>query len=1044
MKKFSCAGLALLLLLTLLPAAQTAEASGTLQIIEPQAAGQATGSGYFPLEHAFDSTDVDWDAVNGVPTGSPGGGAPYYAGRVGYVDFGSDWANIRIASVWTKYLAWSSGNQTPYAELWWDDDTDTVNDSGLTETGINFNSAQGLSTGASAPWVRDADFTGNPVAPQGRYLLLRAPNPMTNRATEYAFVGWVHIPVTAITVSGAGGADTIATPGGTLQMSAAFTPNNASVQTVAWSVTNGTGSATIDGGGLLTAVSDGTVTVRATAQDGSGVFGDEVVTISNQSGGNEPLQIITPVNAGHGAGTYFPLNEAFDNQPTLDINTGFPTGTGTGAGAPYYASRHGFIDFGTDWNQVKILATWTQYRTSSTGNQTPYAELWWDDDIDAVNDSGLTETRFNFNSAQGINTGSTTPWIRDNEIVGSAVTPQARYLMLRSPATMTARALEYAFIGWIDANGNGVQDAPFTAVSSIAVAGAGGATTLMLDETLQMSASVLPYTATNKAVAWSVVNGTGSATISAGGLLTPVSDGTVTVRATAQDGSNVVGSLEIAISQYESLILTRELDVNGRPHIYLNDIQADYPGVNWQTLERLYIPAGHYDYIRLNNLPQRTAQNPLIITNYGGQVEISSDFQYTFFIGGGSHWILTGEYDDDLKTGHENYIGHADGNYPNSAGNYGIEVGRSSNSGIMVSNFATNFELSFLEVHHSGFAGLLIKTDGQPTATMDGVKIHDTYIHDVESEGMYIGNTQGLTNQHLFTDLKIYNNRVLRTGTEGIQLAQMGDGLEVYNNVVAVCAVDWKDPFGLYQDGCFQYHQRIGSGEIRNNVFIGGAGDTFELALSKDTGDVNPPGSEILIHDNYFSHGRDFFFYSHNAPTNPSVEVRFEDNIMRQFNYQYDELPGKTDLNKLMFVSDNVTNPLYFTDNVQDGTKVFIDTVNGDNGTSGNVTATGNATLSTVAPIEFEDVTFPANFDWTRIERWASTSGQYGNAPVYYSQGDYVYYHLTGELYLCIEAGTHTGKNPTTNPLTWQLVPMMTDDFRSASTSPYPGIGLLD
>ncbi|RED51157.1 Ig-like domain-containing protein [Cohnella lupini] len=1044
MRKIGSAGLALLLLLTLLPVSNNASANGTLGIIEPLAAGQATGGGFFPLGDAFDSTDVAWDAVSGVPTGSPGGGAPYYAGRAGYVDFGPDWANVRIESTWTKYYAYTTGNQTPYAELWWDDDTDTVNDSGLTETDINFNSAQGLNTGSAAPWVRDSNLAGNPLVPEGRYLMLRSPSTMTNRATEYAFVGWLNLPVTAITVTGAGGASTISTSGGTLQMSAAITPSNAGLQTVTWTSTNGTGSATISAGGLLTAVSNGTVTVRATAQDGSGVFGTKTITISNQGlGGNEPLQIITPVQAGSATGMYFPMQDSFDNQPTLDVNTGYPVGTATGNGAPYYASRAGYIDFGTDWSKVKILATWTQYRSSSSGNQTPYSELWWDDDIDTTNDSGLTETRFNFNSAQGINTGSTTPWIRDNEISGTAVSPLSRYLLLRAPATMTTRALEYAFIGWIDANGNGVQNAPYTPVSQINVTGAGGATTLLIGNTLQMSASVLPYTASNKTIVWSVMNGTGSATISSGGLLTPVTDGTVTVRATAQDGSGVVGTRVIDISQYESFILTRSLDVNGRPHIYSNDIQADYPGVNWQTVKRLYIPAGHYDYIRLNNLPQRAANNPLIITNYGGKVEISSNFQYTFFIGGGSNWKLTGEYNNTLKTGHASYTGHANGNYANSKGNYGIEVGRSSNSSIMVSNRATNFELSFLEIHHSGFAGLLVKTDGDATATMDGVKIHDNYIHDIEAEGMYFGNTSGTANQHMFTNLKIYNNRVIRTGTEGIQLSQQGNGLEVYNNVVALCAMDWKDPFAQWQDGCFQYAQRVGSGEVYNNVFIGGAGDTFEMVLSKDAADTNPPGSQAWVHDNYFSHGRDFFGYVHNAPSNPTATLRFEDNIMRQFNFQYGELPGKTDLNKLIFAVDNVTNPLYFTNNLQDGTKTFIDTVGGNNGTSGNVTATGNVTAATVAPIVFEDVTFPTNFDWTKIERWDDYSNLY-SVPIYYNQGDYAYYFPTGELYLCIEAGSHTAKNPTTNPSTWQLVPMMTDDFRTDATSPYQGMGLLD
>lgn len=86
-------------------------------------------------------------------------------------------------------------------------------------------------------------------------------------------------------------------------------------------------------------------------------------------------------------------------------------------------------------------------------------------------------------------------------------------------------------------------------VEQINVSGTGGATTIeTVAGTLQMLAEVLPENATNKDVEWSVENGTGSATISVTGLLTAENNGVVTVKATAVDGSNVSGSLEITIS----------------------------------------------------------------------------------------------------------------------------------------------------------------------------------------------------------------------------------------------------------------------------------------------------------------------------------------------------------------------------------------------------------------------------------------------------------------------------------------------------------------
>ena len=87
------------------------------------------------------------------------------------------------------------------------------------------------------------------------------------------------IPVTSITVTGAGSATTVAN-GGTLAMSAAVLPANATDPSVAWSVAAGTGTATINSTGVLTGTGDGTVTVTATANDSSGKTGTLGITVT--------------------------------------------------------------------------------------------------------------------------------------------------------------------------------------------------------------------------------------------------------------------------------------------------------------------------------------------------------------------------------------------------------------------------------------------------------------------------------------------------------------------------------------------------------------------------------------------------------------------------------------------------------------------------------------------------------------------------------------------------------------------------------------------
>jgi hypothetical protein len=94
--------------------------------------------------------------------------------------------------------------------------------------------------------------------------------------------GWiiVTVPVSSITVTGEGGATTIISDTGSLQLSADVLPNDASVISVTWSVINGTGKATINATGLLSAIEYGTVTAIARANDGSYVYGTIVITIS--------------------------------------------------------------------------------------------------------------------------------------------------------------------------------------------------------------------------------------------------------------------------------------------------------------------------------------------------------------------------------------------------------------------------------------------------------------------------------------------------------------------------------------------------------------------------------------------------------------------------------------------------------------------------------------------------------------------------------------------------------------------------------------------
>lgn len=120
------------------------------------------------------------------------------------------------------------------------------------------------------------------------------------------------VAVTGITVNSAGNVSTITTNHGTLQLSALIAPSNATNQTVTWTVVPGTGTATISTSGLLTASTNGTVTVKATANDGSGIFGTKQITLSNQAVNVEQYEQLSTV-------TFYP--NPVENILTIDLSS---------------------------------------------------------------------------------------------------------------------------------------------------------------------------------------------------------------------------------------------------------------------------------------------------------------------------------------------------------------------------------------------------------------------------------------------------------------------------------------------------------------------------------------------------------------------------------------------------------------------------------------------------------------------------------------------------------------------------------------------------
>ncbi len=86
----------------------------------------------------------------------------------------------------------------------------------------------------------------------------------------------------AVTVTGS--AITITEDMGSVQLFAEVKPDDATDKTVTWSITSGGAIAIVSDDGFVQATSNGAITVRATANDGSGVYADQKIIITGQLG----------------------------------------------------------------------------------------------------------------------------------------------------------------------------------------------------------------------------------------------------------------------------------------------------------------------------------------------------------------------------------------------------------------------------------------------------------------------------------------------------------------------------------------------------------------------------------------------------------------------------------------------------------------------------------------------------------------------------------------------------------------------------------------
>ncbi|EHJ02096.1 cell wall/surface repeat protein [Clostridium sp. DL-VIII] len=379
------------------------------------------------------------------------------------------------------------------------------------------------------------------------------------------------VPVSKITVTSTTGMSQITTDGGTLQMVASVLPSDADNQDVTWSVDETSGGAEISDTGLLTAKSNGTVTVKATAKDNSGVVGTKTITISGQNN-TVPVESITSVTGSGGinaittdaslGGANGTLQMVANILPTNASNKTvtwaiIPDSSCTGKAS--ISTYTGLLTAEAD-GKVKVRATLQSnpqiYKEGFVDIRNQSVKLTGFV-IHAKDQSGQEKTSIDSNAGTLEMSISTTPaaasyksvaWSteRAGDSTGSANIVDNGNHTATLKAVTDGEVLVKAVVTALDGS-------KITQTTKISITGQNSAVSLtgiqVTDKsgsakptitadngTLQMVANFLPYNqteATASSIKWTAVNETGAANIDPNtGILTAVSNGKVNVIAT--------------------------------------------------------------------------------------------------------------------------------------------------------------------------------------------------------------------------------------------------------------------------------------------------------------------------------------------------------------------------------------------------------------------------------------------------------------------------------------------------------------------------------
>lgn len=284
----------------------------------------------------------------------------------------------------------------------------------------------------------------------------------------------------------------------------------------------------------------------------------------------------------------------------------------------------------------------------------------------------------------------------------------------------------------------------------------------------------------------------------------------------------------------------------------------------WQPGDVIQMPSGNWNLIDIGGI-SGTEGCPITFVNQGGVVTVET---VRFRVG----------------TRYMRFLGSGFGQAP-----YGIKV--VSKGGVAMYSGASDFEIGYVEAT-GGDVGFMIKRDpsvsepaSQYPAVQANISIHDSFIHDVAGEGMYIGHTypkgdpyhDNLVPSRL-DHVTIFDNVVTRTGWDGIQLSNCRNNAEIKNNSVSkfgMTDIDSQRAGIILGGNC--------SGDVHDNEVEDGTGNGIQIfgfgAIAVYGNFVSEAGKTKTV-----SYGEEGIYTSDYVTTpenNPPQQLKIEANTVR-------------------------------------------------------------------------------------------------------------------------------------------------------------------